>query len=183
MQLPIILKPPFLHDRAYCWRIKLPDEITWLADTRQRQIMCPLVLFENVAPLGPAHRLHADIAAVGAGQFSMWQNGSLYFSTSDNSDPNSNGRQYSLDFGEARGVTVGPGPRPGPAISEVLRAVGALPEEALSTDLHSRVAQTVLSALIEPTPGMVDAARAHIDDADKWRAMVKVALLELGGSY
>ena len=129
MQLPIVLKPPFLHDRAYCWRIKLPGEITWLADTQQRQIMCPLVLFENLTPLGPAHRLHADIAAVGAGQFSVWQNGSLYFSTSDNSDPNSNGRQYTLDFGEARDVTVGPGPRSGPAISEVLRAIGALRED------------------------------------------------------
>ena len=156
MQLPIILNPPFVHDRDYCWRIKLPDKITWLADTSQRQIMCPLVLFENAAPLGPAHRLHTDIAITGTGQFSVWQNGSLYFSTSDNSDPNSNGCQYSLDFGEPRGVTVGPGPRPGPAF-----------------------ARTVLSALIEPTPAMLEAARSHTDDADKWRAMVKVARLEL----
>lgn len=179
MQLPIILKPPFLHDRAYCWRIRLPDEIIWLADTTKRQIMCPFVLFEDLAPLGPAHRLHADIAAVGAGQFSVWQNGALYFSTSDNTDPNSNGRQYSLDFGEARGVTVGPGPRLGLILSE---AVGTLPDEVLRVGTHARIARTTLSALIEPTPSMVDAARAYTNDADKWRAMVKVALSELDGS-
>jgi hypothetical protein len=52
-----------------------------------------VLLFENDRPLGPAHALHADIAAVGGGRDSHW-NGSLYFSTPDGSDPRPNGRAY-----------------------------------------------------------------------------------------
>lgn len=52
-------------------------------------------------------------------------------------------------------------------------------EEALGVRFHIHVARVVLSALTEPTAGMVEAARTQIDDAGKWRAMVKVALNEL----
>ncbi len=55
--------------------------------------------------------------------------------------------------------------------------------QALGSGFHLHIARTVLTALIEPTPGMVEAARGYIDDGNKWRAMVKVALLELGGIY
>ena len=51
--------------------------------------------------------------------------------------------------------------------------------QALGQRFHIHVARVVLSALLEPTPRMMEAARAQIDDANKWRAMVKVALLEL----
>ena len=54
-----------------------------------------LQLFENGQPLGPAHAVHADVRNKGAGNFSHWQNG-LIFSASDNSDPRSNGRVYSV---------------------------------------------------------------------------------------
>lgn len=52
---------------------------------------------------------------------------------------------------------------------------------AFGAGFHLHIARTVLLALTEPTLGMVEAARAHIDDANKCRAIVKVALRELDG--
>lgn len=52
-------------------------------------------LLENGAPLGPPHAAHRLIREQGRGHYSHWQN-CLYFSTSDNSDPNRNGRSYRL---------------------------------------------------------------------------------------
>lgn len=54
-----------------------------------------LVLFEDGRPLGPADALHAEIAARGGGRYSVWGDW-LYFSSSDGSDPRSNGRRYEL---------------------------------------------------------------------------------------
>lgn len=54
------------------WRLRMKEEGEWLA-------------FAN-AP-------HEAIAQVGEGRYSFWGD-TLYFSTSDNSDPNTNGRQY-----------------------------------------------------------------------------------------
>jgi hypothetical protein len=58
----------------------------------------PLRLFENDAALTPAHALHFRIRELGGGAYSHWQN-RLLFSTSDNTDPNTNGRVYSFDLG------------------------------------------------------------------------------------
>ena len=56
-------------------------------------------LLEDGQPLGPAHSLHADIRKKGAGRYSHWDwNKSLYFSTSDNTDPRFNGRTYELRY-------------------------------------------------------------------------------------
>ena len=55
--------------------------------------------------------------------------------------------------------------------------------QALGPRFHIHVARTVLSALREPTLGMVEAARTQIDDAGKWRAMVEAALREFDGTY
>jgi hypothetical protein len=53
----------------------------------------PLILLENEIALGPPHAEHARIRAHGRGAYSHWGRG-IYFSTSDNSDPRSNGRRY-----------------------------------------------------------------------------------------
>lgn len=52
-----------------------------------------LVLTENGNPLGPAHASHSVIREKGGGAYSHWRN-ELWFSTSDGSDPRSNGRIY-----------------------------------------------------------------------------------------
>ena len=54
----------------------------------------PLDLFEDGFPLGPNDALHADIRNKGQGLYSHWDR-HLYFSSSDRTDPRTNGRVYS----------------------------------------------------------------------------------------
>ena len=53
----------------------------------------PLFIFEDNQQLGLPHSLHADIVKFGAGRFSHWGQ-EILFSSSDNSDPRTNGRAY-----------------------------------------------------------------------------------------
>jgi len=55
--------------------------------------------------------------------------------------------------------------------------------DALGARFHIHVARTVLLAIREPTLGMIEASRHCLDDANRWRAMVDVALRELDGIY
>ena len=50
-------------------------------------------ILEDGVPLGPPHQRHDVIRKVGTGHYSHWQ-GRVFFSTSDGSDPNVNGRDY-----------------------------------------------------------------------------------------
>jgi len=54
-----------------------------------------LVIYEDGKPLGPAHANPEKIQRLGEGRYSHWGR-RLYFSTSDNSNPNTNGRTYEL---------------------------------------------------------------------------------------
>jgi hypothetical protein len=64
-------------------------------------------LTENGRPLGLGGALHDDIRQMGQGRYSHWGN-SLYFATSDNSNPNTNGRRYILrTTTSARGYIYG----------------------------------------------------------------------------
>lgn len=55
-------------------------------------------LLENGKKLpGPFLSSHKEIRELGAGRFSFW-NGTVYFSTSDNSDPRSNGKIYTIQY-------------------------------------------------------------------------------------
>ena len=74
-----------------------------------------LELFENGKPLGPAHAYAIEISTTGAGRYSHWGavDSVLLFSTSDNSDPRTNGRTYSV--------------RAYPQIPVALFVIGALP--------------------------------------------------------
>ena len=65
-----------------------------LADSPVDNNRSPMVIYENTRVLGPAHSLHADIASLGRGRYSHWKGAGFRFSTSDNSDPNKNGRYY-----------------------------------------------------------------------------------------
>jgi hypothetical protein len=58
-------------------------------------------VFENGVELTPPHSAHSDIATLGKGRFSHWSDGSyvaLYFSSSDNTDPRTNGRTYTYSI-------------------------------------------------------------------------------------
>lgn len=61
----------------------------------------PVGLLEDNQMLGPGEQVHALIRRQGTGAFSAWANANpasvtLFFSTSDNSDPRTNGRVYTL---------------------------------------------------------------------------------------
>jgi len=85
-----------------CWEFDfsptpLADKLAAIADDVEYWRRSPLRLFENDKLLGPAHVLHLRIRASGNGSYSHWQN-RLLFSTSDNTNPNTNGRVYSFDL-------------------------------------------------------------------------------------
>ena len=71
------------------------SEIVYPADSNNWPAISSLEIREDGHLLSPAHALHADIAKIGEGRYSHW-NRHLIFSTSDNSDPRSNGRVYRL---------------------------------------------------------------------------------------
>jgi len=65
--------------------------------TRKTWRICgdPIGSCSRIVPLLEAHSLHDDIRGVGQGRYSHWRN-ALLFSTSDNSDAQTNGRVYAL---------------------------------------------------------------------------------------
>ena len=88
------LRAPFTREGEYGWVATLPD-LEPGADDLENPIRSTLLLFEGDNPLDPAHASHEEIRKLGGGRFSHWV-GHLYFSTSDNSDPNMNGRTYTV---------------------------------------------------------------------------------------
>lgn len=56
------------------------------------------IVLENGKPLpGPAGALHDDIRKIGRGRFSFWAD-DVYFSSTDNSPPDHNGRSYEIRY-------------------------------------------------------------------------------------
>jgi hypothetical protein len=73
------------------------DLFVSLADTADNNERSPIEIYENNTPLGPAHSAHADVAKIGHGLFSHWERnkGAIFvFSSTDNTDPQTNGRTY-----------------------------------------------------------------------------------------
>jgi hypothetical protein len=88
------------HDAGCAYVIQLnPPSIGWpitefRGDTSSASIS-QLVLLEDARAIGRPHTLHDEIRANGLGNYSHWER-ALYFSTSDCSDPRSNGRHYEV---------------------------------------------------------------------------------------
>jgi len=87
----VLLKGPFTHRGGNLWSAHIP-QLSRFSDDDMVQAS-PLVLFENGEMMGAPHSLHEDIKNEGKGLYSHW-NDTLFFSTSDNSNPNENNRQY-----------------------------------------------------------------------------------------
>ncbi len=89
-----ILRPPFEvragHARACRLEAHRENADSALAPRRSR-----VMLYEDGIPVGFAHQPHRHIEAHGGGRYSHWED-SLIFSATDGSDPNSNGREYSI---------------------------------------------------------------------------------------
>jgi len=73
----------------------LPLGINWMSQDDLG--LSPAVVYENGIPLSSPNSLHQTIKDDGNGGYSVW-NGNLYFSSSDNSDPRTNGRKYELEW-------------------------------------------------------------------------------------
>lgn len=69
---------------------------TNLSDDISNPAQSTLILREDGSALGPAHVEHERIRSQGVGTYSHW-NGSLIFSTSDNTDARTNGRTYAIE--------------------------------------------------------------------------------------
>lgn len=80
----------FSHLNGYAYGVPA----SYTADDPNTELSSKYILFENEKPLTPALS-HEDICYVGKGRYSVWNN-HVVFSSSDNSDPNHNGRSYSL---------------------------------------------------------------------------------------
>ena len=93
--IPLIaLSGPFRHRGGQAYEIELPEHVD-TADEVQHPRRSRLMLYEDDQPVGFAHQTHADIENHGSGRYSHWQQ-SLIFSSTDGTDPNTNGRRYSV---------------------------------------------------------------------------------------
>jgi len=79
---------------GYAWKAKLPVGFEE-GDSIDNPYKSSALLLENGRLMGPADALHEDIKNFGLGLYSHWGN-DIYFSTTDNSDPRKNGREYNL---------------------------------------------------------------------------------------
>jgi hypothetical protein len=81
--------PKFGEPWGYSMPVGIPGDLPAQPSTSK------LLLCEDGVAIGPARSGHAEIAKEGRGRYSHWGSG-IMFSTSDNSDPNRNGRIYSI---------------------------------------------------------------------------------------
>src|SRR5688572_5755527 len=82
------------REQGHCWVAALPNQLKY-GDVAGHIPSSELMLFENGDPLGPARAQHDVIRRVGHGAFSHWKD-EVWFSTSDNTPPISNGRRYTV---------------------------------------------------------------------------------------
>jgi hypothetical protein len=84
----------FYHYEGYAYRY--PSMTSFgKADTDDDNLSSTLEVYENGVSLGPAHVNVHEIGRLGRGSFIHRQN-QIFLSASDNSDPNTNGRTYTV---------------------------------------------------------------------------------------
>jgi len=76
---------------GFAYRLSLGTQ--WMSQTATYP--SPARVLENGVPLAWPNALHQEIQHTGQGRYSLWHGG-LYLSTSDNTDPRTNGRHYTL---------------------------------------------------------------------------------------
>lgn len=92
---PLELKPPFRHVRGYGYEYVLPKCTEDYGNIPGQSMRSPFILHEDGKPLLLRHATNVDIWYCGGGRYSQWGAG-LYFAPSDNSDPNTNGKRYTV---------------------------------------------------------------------------------------
>lgn len=77
-------------ERGHCYCADMPGQL--MDDSFGRSAVS---VYEDGRPLSMPHAGHEEIRRDGAGRFSHWD-GRLWFSSSDNTDPRTNGRHYTF---------------------------------------------------------------------------------------
>jgi len=80
----------FVHEIGFAYEVMLGSE-----ELSSHEGPSPARLQENGRALGPADSQHAFIRDEGRGRYSFWHD-YVIFSTSDNTDPRTNGRRYGV---------------------------------------------------------------------------------------
>ncbi|MDQ8728351.1 methyltransferase domain-containing protein [Bradyrhizobium sp. LHD-71] len=88
---PFLLRQPFRGDGGRAYVADIPPDLKSLVGRDDVLFL----LQENDQELGPGDSVHQHIRDYGGGRFSVWQS-SVYFSASDGSNCETNGRNYSL---------------------------------------------------------------------------------------
>jgi 2-polyprenyl-3-methyl-5-hydroxy-6-metoxy-1,4-benzoquinol methylase len=97
----LVTVPPAVQSNGgNMFSIAFPDLASCADDTSPTGQVSPLFVFEDGRQLAFPHSLHADLTQYGAGRFSHWGQYML-FSSSDNTDPRTNGRTYELVIAES----------------------------------------------------------------------------------
>lgn len=92
----VTLMGPYQKEIGLSWSLHLGN-LKRIADDGEHASRSTLLLYEDDKLLQPAHAMHEDIRNLGGGCYSHWKD-MLYFSTSDGSDPNTNGRVYRIIY-------------------------------------------------------------------------------------
>ncbi len=92
----------FAPETGRCWIALIPEGFRAAAAGRGE----PVLLHEDGAPLPRPDAVHDEIRAHGEGRYSVWGR-NLYFSSSDGSDPVTNGRRYELRCGDLAAPLAG----------------------------------------------------------------------------
>ncbi|UQD96757.1 hypothetical protein [Bradyrhizobium japonicum] len=96
---PLILRPPFDHHTNYAYVVGVAAGWSEVDDEHGEQ-SSTIEVYENGVRLGPAHSSVSDVVMIGGGRYrymevdSVNHTSGIIFSTSDNTDPNTNGRLY-----------------------------------------------------------------------------------------
>lgn len=98
----ISLNPPFTHESGFAYwvsHLRLGERtrlVQIAADDprKENDASSPIQVYEDQTPLGPGHSTFQAISKTGRGHFAHWNESGIYFSASDNTDPNKNGRRY-----------------------------------------------------------------------------------------
>ena len=90
----VVLPKPFLREAGHSYVAMLPQHAA-ASDNLDAPRRSPFLLCESGTELRDPHSVHDVIRREGRGRHSHWGE-ALYFSSSDGSDPNTNGKEYAL---------------------------------------------------------------------------------------
>lgn len=165
-------------ERGFGWRVDL-SAYAIHGDSLERPQRSRFILYEDDKPLRPGHYAHDLIRKHGKGAYSHWGT-TLYFSSSDNSDPRQNGKTYRLRREDAVRSTI--------AGAYEASATVAKSDRSKNAVLRELALQTLGGAEILSKPSSRQArmgnGKAEILDFGIWDARKNpVTWLASGASY